>query len=61
MILHHERRIGEYNYQCRHYAQGWQEHTLKPLSRSSGMTLGLSVLDVLVQRWSGVCSHLDLN
>lgn len=41
MILHHVRRIGEYDYQCRHYAQGWQEHTLKPLSRSSGMTLGV--------------------
>lgn len=41
MILHHVRRIGEYDYQCRHYTQGWQEHTLQPLSRSSGMTLGV--------------------
>jgi lactate dehydrogenase-like 2-hydroxyacid dehydrogenase len=41
MIMHHVRRIGEYDYQCRHYAQGWQEHTLKTLSRSSGMTLGI--------------------
>ena len=41
MILHHVRRIGEYDYQCRHFAHGWQEHTLTPLSRSSGMTLGI--------------------
>jgi phosphoglycerate dehydrogenase-like enzyme len=41
MILHHVRRIGEYDYQCRHYERGWQENTLKPLSRSSGMTMGI--------------------
>ena len=41
LILHHVRRMGEYDYQCRHYAHGWQEHTLKPLSRSSGLTLGV--------------------
>ena len=41
MILHHVRRIGEYDYQSRHFVRGWQEHTLKPLSRSSERTLGV--------------------
>ena len=41
MILHHVRRVGEYDYHCRHYAQGWQEHTLEPLMRTSTLCLGV--------------------
>lgn len=41
MILQQVRRLPEYDYQCRHYASGWQEHTLQPLARTSQMTLGV--------------------
>lgn len=41
MILQQVRRLPEYDYHCRHYASGWQEHTLAPLARTSQMTLGV--------------------
>jgi lactate dehydrogenase-like 2-hydroxyacid dehydrogenase len=41
MILSHVRRIGKYDYQCRNYAHGWQEHTLSPLPRSASLTIGI--------------------
>ncbi|WP_136656243.1 C-terminal binding protein [Nitratireductor sp. XY-223] len=41
MILMHLRRIAEYDYQCRNYTEGWQEHTLAPLERSRDRTLGV--------------------
>lgn len=41
MIMNHVRRLGEYDYQCRHYKHGWQEHTIKPLPRTNMLTLGI--------------------
>ena len=41
MILSLRRRVMEYDFQARHYQQGWQEHTLSPLPRTNTLTLGI--------------------
>lgn len=41
MILGLQRRVFEYDFACRFIQQGWQEHTLKPLMRTSTQTVGI--------------------
>ena len=41
MILALQRKIISYDRACRFYARGWQEHTQKPLERTSERTLGV--------------------
>ncbi len=41
MILAIQRKLISYDRACRFYAQGWQEHTQKPLQRTSERTLGV--------------------
>ena len=41
MIMSLRRRIMEYDVAARQYQQGWQEHTLSPLSRTNTLTLGV--------------------
>ncbi|WP_417814267.1 NAD(P)-dependent oxidoreductase [Thalassospira alkalitolerans] len=41
MLLSHLRKLPEYDYRCRHYESGWQEHVLPPLKRSNQTTIGI--------------------
>jgi D-3-phosphoglycerate dehydrogenase len=41
MIMTLQRKILSYDRASRYYAQGWQEHTQKPLERTSERTLGV--------------------
>ncbi|MDP2685110.1 MAG: C-terminal binding protein [bacterium] len=41
MILALTRKIFTYNYSAQNYQSGWQEHTLKPISRSNKHKLGI--------------------
>ncbi|WP_288349417.1 C-terminal binding protein [uncultured Thalassospira sp.] len=41
MLLTHLRKLPEYDYRCRHYENGWQEHVLSPLKRSNQTTIGI--------------------
>lgn len=41
MIMGLQRRVFEYDFACRFFEQGWQEHTLKPLARTNTRTVGI--------------------
>ncbi|OCJ43533.1 C-terminal binding protein [Agrobacterium rubi] len=41
MILSLHRRLWEHDARARNYRSGWQVHSLKPLSRSNGATVGV--------------------
>lgn len=41
MILNIQRKISSYDYACRDYESGWQEHVQPPLRRTSRQTLGV--------------------
>lgn len=41
MIIGLQRRVFEYDFACRFFEQGWQEHTLKPIARTNTRTVGI--------------------
>ncbi len=41
MILSLVRRVNEYNWSCKSYLSGWQEHTLKGITRTNEHILGI--------------------
>jgi len=41
MILNMQRKIASYDFACRNYHSGWQEHVQPPLSRTNKQTLGV--------------------
>jgi len=41
MILNMQRKITSYDYACRNYQDGWQEHVQPPLKRTNMQTLGV--------------------
>ncbi|MFH0879179.1 MAG: C-terminal binding protein [Lentisphaerota bacterium] len=41
MIMNMTRGVSRYDYLCRTYTRGWQEHVLRPLRRTSTMMLGV--------------------
>jgi len=41
MILNMQRKIASYDFACRNYQSGWQEHVQPPLTRTNKQTLGV--------------------
>jgi D-3-phosphoglycerate dehydrogenase len=41
MIMNLTRRIGQYDYECRHYDSGWQENTIDGIKRTNELKLGV--------------------
>lgn len=41
MVLNLQRKVSLYDFSCRYYEKGWQEHVLPPLKRTSRQKLGV--------------------
>lgn len=41
MIMYLTRKIGQYDFECRHYSNGWQENTISGIQRTNNTKLGV--------------------
>jgi D-3-phosphoglycerate dehydrogenase len=41
MVLNLQRKVSAYDFSCRYYKDGWQEHVLPPLKRTNKQKLGI--------------------